>query len=348
LEIRNKSEMPGSNVPNRRITMHRVWNVDVCRICPLSAVFVLVLTVLNVAYAAPPDFAQVPSDAVWIVHADFDALHKSTVYQKLSVAALARWKPLAAHLTKINRQLGMDVAKDVHGVTVFGPSLAGPKAMLVMRADWDPQVFRQKLAMAPSHAITAAGQYEIHRFTRKDEGQVRTVAGVCWRPGTFLFGQTPGDVQSGLEVLDGRKPNVAGQASGHTSPLAAEVPRGTVVVARMIFSGEALPIESPVLKQTDEIDVACGEDSGECFVRAKLLAKTTEAADQVKKAVDGILAILKLQAVKDAKAKKLLDRLAITVEGRIVQIDFRAAASELATVLETAMQELDKAAVKKD
>ncbi len=285
---------------------------------------------------------------MWIVHADFDALHKSTLYQKLSAAALARWKPLAARLTKVNRQLGMDVTKDVHGMTVFGPTLAEPKAMLVMRADWDLQTFRQRLALAQSHAVSTFGQYEIHRFTRQDEGQLRTVAGACWRPGTFLFGQTPGDVQMGLNVLDGRRPHLAGHLSGHNSALAADVPPGTVLVARMVMSGEARPVESPVLKQTDEIDLSCGENAGECFAHARLLAKTPEAAEQVKKAVDGILVIVKLQASKDADAGKLLDRLTVCVDGRTVQADFRVAAAELATVLENAIQEPDKTSSKKD
>ena len=321
--------MQDASFSNRRVLMRRVWEIGslfhsglfqfsdyVFRLSGrlvFTAIFLFELACLRAAYSAPPDFAQVPADAVWIVYADFDALHKSTLYQKLSAAALARWKPLAARLTKINRQLGMDVTKDVHGMTVFGPTLAEPKAMLVMRADWDPQTFRQRLALAPSHAVSTFGQYEIHRFTRQDEGQLRTVAGACWRPGTFLFAQTPGDVQLGLDVLDGRRPHLAGHLSDHNSVLAADVPAGTVLVARMVMTG-GRPVESPVLKQSEEIDLSCGENAGECFARAKLLAKTPEAAEKVKKAVDGILVIVKLQASEDANAGKLLDLL--TVRGR--------------------------------
>ena len=356
--------MRSSNAFNRRVATRRVWNVDFFRHSVLfcdsglafrisdrltfAAAFFLVVAFLRAAYSAPPDFTQVPANAVWIVHADFDALHKSTVYQKLSAAALARWKPLGTRLTEINRQLGMDVAKDVHGMTVFARTLAEHKAMLVMRADWEPQTFRQRLALAQSHAVSAFGQYEIHRFTRQDDGQLRTIAAACWRPGTFLFGQTPGDVQAGLDVLDGRKPHLAGHLAGHSSVLAADVSPGTVLVARMVMSGDSLPVESPVLKQTEQIDLACGENAGECFARAKLLAKTPEAAEQVKKAVDGILAIVKLQAVNDARAGKLLDRLTLRVDGRGVQADFRVSAAELTTVLEKAMREPEQTSEKKE
>src|SRR5262249_50714146 len=119
---------------------------------PFLIVVPLLFVNLGAANSAPPDFAQVPADTVWIVHADFDALRNSSVYKKLSGEALIRWKPLADRLAKVDRQLGMNLAKDLHGMTVFGPTLAESKAMLVMGADWDPKTFRQKLSLAPSHA----------------------------------------------------------------------------------------------------------------------------------------------------------------------------------------------------
>jgi hypothetical protein len=338
--------MQSMNASYRRVPTLRARNI-LTRL-PHAAACIIVLTILRAASAAPPDFTRVPADAVWVVHSDFDALHKSTVYQKLSAMALSKWKPLAAHLAKINRQLGMDLAKDLHGMTVSGPSLSEPKALLVMHADWDPQTFRQKLALAPSHEVSNAGQYEIHRFARQDEGQLRSVAGACWRPGTFIFSQTPGDVQAGLDLLDGRKPHLASHGSSKISVLAADVLPGTVFVARMVISGGKLPVESPVLKQAEQIDLACGENAGECFAHAKLLAKSADDADQIKKAVDGILVIVKLHVAGNAKAGKLLDRLAVSVDGRTVQVDFRVAAADLASVMEKAIQEIKEPSEKKD
>jgi hypothetical protein len=343
------------NVSNRRTLALRDWNIvallrlnlsrhsdirfRIFKGISVAAALSFVLVCIRAAYSAPPDFSQVPADAAWIVHWDLDALHKSTVYQKLSAAALARWKPLADRLATINRQLGLDLAKDLHGMTVFGPTLAEPKAMLLMRADWEPQTFRQRLALAPSHAVSNVGRYEIHRFVRKDEGHLRSIAGTCWRPGTFLFGQTPDDVQNGLDILDGRRPNLAGRGSA----LVADVSLGTVLMARIVMSGEKLPVESPLLKKTEQIDLACGENAGECFARARLLAKTAEAAEQVKKAADGILAIVKLNAAGDADAEQLLGRLSIRVDGRTVKVDFCLPAGELAALLEKAMQARERA-----
>ena len=84
-----------------------------------------------------------------------DALHDSTAFQQVFKTAAARWKSLAVHLDKVNQQYGMDLAKDLHGMTVFGPRLSQRKAVLVMRADWAAETFRQKLALAPDHTAAA-------------------------------------------------------------------------------------------------------------------------------------------------------------------------------------------------
>jgi hypothetical protein len=284
--------------------------------------------------AAPPDFTQVPNETVWIVHADVDALRNATLYQRLK--ATTAWKPLADQIGKVNAQLGMDLTRDLHEMTIFGPKLSEHKTTLVMRADWDAQTFRQKLAAARDRASSVSGRYEIHRFARKDRGQVRTVAGACWRPGTFVFAQSPDDVQHSLGVLDGRQPHLA----GHTSPLASDVPAGTVLLARMIAVGDFPPAESPILKQTDQIALACGENAGECFLHGELLAKDAASAGQIKKMLDGCVAMARLHA--PAELGKLLSHVKLGVAGRVVQLEYRIAAAELAVQLENALRKPDQ------
>ena len=118
-------------------------------------------------------------------------------------------------------------------MTVFGPRSSQQNAVLVMRADWAAETFRQKLVLAPEHAMSAEGGYEIHRFTQRT-APVRTVAAALWRPGTFVFGQSANEVKFGLDVLDGKRASLLGQ----NSSLAAEVPAGTILVARMIHVGD--------------------------------------------------------------------------------------------------------------
>ncbi len=301
-----------------------------------TSLLIVVLSLLAVrgGFAAPPDFAQVPAEVNWLVHVDVDALHASTVFRQVLKKAVTRWKSLAIHLDKVNQQYGINLAKDLHGMTVFGPRLAGPRAVLVMRADWAAETFRQKLALAPNHTDVTDGPFEINRFLQKDRGQVRPVAAACWKQGTFVFAQATDAVKFSLEVLDGKRPGL----SNRSALLAAEVPAGTILVARMIHVGDCLPVESPLLKQTEQIDFVCGENDRKWFVYGKLQTKSPEAARQAKQVVEGLLAVARLRQADDADALKLLDRLQLRVDDRAIELDFRAPAEDVARLAEKAME----------
>ncbi|MGA2254089.1 MAG: hypothetical protein ABSG53_05450, partial [Thermoguttaceae bacterium] len=235
------------------------------------------MSTMRGGFSAPPDFAQVPGDVDWLVHADIDALHDSTAFQQVFKTAVTPWKSFAIYLDRVNRQYGVDLAKDLHGMTVFGPRSLQNHAVLVMRADWAAEAFRQKLALAPDHTVALAGPYEIHHFTQKGRGRDRPVDAACWKQGTFVFSQAADEVKLSLEVLDGKRPSLSGQSG----LLATEVPTGTILVARMTRVGDRLPVKSPLLKQTEQIDSVCGENAGEWFVHGRLQAKSPEAAQQV-------------------------------------------------------------------
>ena len=105
----------------------------------------------------------------------------------------------------------------------------------------------------------------------------------------------------------------------------------------MIHVGDRLPVESPLLKQTEQIDFVCGEKTGEWFVHGKLQAKSPEAARQVKQVAEGLLAMARLRQAGDADPLKLLDRVEFRVDDRTIELDFRAPAADVARAREKAM-----------
>ena len=116
------------------------------------------------------------------------------------------------------------------------------------------------------------------------------------------------------------------------------MPAGTILVARMIRVGDRLPVESPLLKQTEQIDFVCGENAGEWFVHGKLQAKSPEAAQQAKQVAEGLLAMARLRLAGDADSLKLLDRTELRVDKRTIELDFRAPAADVARHVEKAME----------
>jgi hypothetical protein len=294
----------------------------------------LSLLTLREGFAAPPDFAQVPADVDWLFHVDADALRKATAFQQIVKTTVARWKSVTIQLDKLNRQYGMDLARDLHGMTVFAPQLSQRKTVLILRADWPLETFRERLALAPDHTVAVDGSYEIHRFTQKARGQARPVVTVPWKQGTFVFGQGLDEVKFSLDVLDGKRRGLSGAAA----PSTADVPAGTIVVARMMRVGDRLPVESPLLKQTEQIDFVCGEDAGEWFVHVKLQTKSSEAAQQAKQVAEGLLAMVRLRLAGNTDAIKLLDRAELKIDRNTISLDFHAPAADVARNVEMAME----------
>jgi hypothetical protein len=310
------------------------------RLAPL-VVLLLLLSAVRCA-ASPPDFTQIPAEARWLVHIDVDAVRPSAAARVILKAAAEQWKILPSQLEKLNRQSGMDLRKDLHSLTVYGGRLPERKAVLVMRADWPQQTFRQKLSLAENHSVTQDRPYEIHCWRRNNSGEMLPVAGAMWKAGTFVFAPTAADVKSSLEVLDGKRHSL----SGSNSKLAAEVPAGTIMTVRLIGVGDSLPVESPLLKQSDQIDMVCGENEGEWFVRARLAAKSPAAARDAKHVADGLLALARLKQSGDTASLALLDRVQLKVDGQNLVLDFRAAAGDVVQCTEKALARYKAAAVK--
>ncbi len=165
-----------------------------CVFAGLLAIAAVALAVRG-GLAAPPDFSQAPADARWLVHVDQDALQGSVAYQRIFKAALRQWKPLAALLDRVHERYGIDLAKDLHGLTFFGDRLSQRRAVLVMRARWAAETFRRTLALAGDYSMVREGGYEIHRFTQTDRGQARPITAARWKDDTFVFAPAVEDVK---------------------------------------------------------------------------------------------------------------------------------------------------------
>ena len=64
-----------------------------------------------------------------------------------------------------------------------------------------------------------------------------------------------------------------------TPPLAAETPKGAILVARAEGLGDAkLPCRSPLVKQSDMLSLVAGEYEETSFLSSRLVTKTPETA----------------------------------------------------------------------
>jgi hypothetical protein len=285
--------------------------------------------------ASPPDFTQVPIEAKWLVHADFDGIRASTVCQGVLHKAIARWKSLGSRLDQVRQQYGLDLTEKLHDVTIFGSQPGRRDAVLVLRADWAEERFVQKVTTAQNQVLTTAGPYQIHGFDQRNRGRVHPVMAALWQPGTFVFGQSIDDIKLSLDVLDRRRPGL----SGPSQMLAASVPTGTILLARMSEVGGSLPVESPLLKQAEQLDFTCGEYSGDWFLHGRARTQSAEAARQMKQVAQGLLAMARLRLAGSADSLKLLDRIELRVEDRNLELDLLAPVREVLQCVDKACEQ---------
>lgn len=198
-----------------------------------------------------------------------------------------------------------------------------------------------KARKAPQHHEETYGQYQLHTWKHAEgKNRERMMTGVFYRPDVILFGSSVDEVKAALDVLDGTKPNLAGKHS----PLAAPVPQGTMFLARVMGLAEAadLPAKCPMAKQIESLSLAIGEKKGESFVKGKVVAKKAELAQQMKAVIDGFRAMATIAHGSDAEAMKIINALKVEVEGKELEIEWRAPAGMVWKHLKK-MEEMKKA-----
>lgn len=262
-----------------------------------------------------------------------DALRASTVMQKAYQKCLDMHKDAEKKMDMVREMVGMDPRKDLHGVTAYGKDTNKEHGVLIVHADVNQKLLRERAAKAPDHRTTAYGSYELHSWTHKCwKKESRTVVGAFYRPNVMVFAGCGDAVKAALDVLDGKRPGI----TGRESPLAGRTLPGSILVGRA--SAIDPRTQCPVLKQAESFRIALGESKGESFYRARLVMKSTEAVEQVKAIVEGFRALVSLQHGSDAQTMKLVNGLKVGSEGKKLNVRWSAAAGDVWAVAEKAVK----------
>ena len=290
----------------------------------LGVAAALVLGLAAVVQAEPLNLKQVPADAKWVAHMDVDAIRASTVAQKAYKQCHDKCEDADEKLAKLREKLGMDPTTDLHGITFYGTQIKKEKGVVIVQAEVDQKHLVAKAKKAPDYSSSKHKSYKLHTWThRKGKEHEHSVTGCFHKPTVIVFGRTADEVTAALDVLDGKSPALAGS----DSQLAAEIPAGTVLLARAVGLADAdLPSKSPLAKECESLCLAIGEHDGEVFAKGKLVTKSEDVAKQLKEVAEGFRALGALKHAGDADAVKILDSFKVTVDGKAVAIEMQAGA----------------------
>ncbi len=298
----------------------------------LGLAIAVVLGLAGTLRAEPLDLEQVAADAKWVAHVDADAMRASSVAEK----AREHWKqkhPEAAkHLEMVREVWNFNPCADLRGITLYGTKIKKDTGVVIVHAKVDQELLLKKARSAPQYRESTHGQHQLHTWKHaKGKKHVHDMTGVFYRPDVILFGGSFDEVTAALDVLDGTKPNLAGK----DSPLTGAVPPGAMFLARVVGLADAdsLPCKFPLVKQIDSFALAVGEKQGESFFTGRMTVKNAELAKQMKVVIEGVRAMSVMVHGGDSKALKIIDALKVDVDGKVVEIEWRAPAEKVWTFL---------------
>ena len=271
----------------------------------LVAVFAALALLAAVGQAAPFDSKNVAADAKWVVHVDVDAVRDSKVVQN----AFTTWPILKDHSGKhfdmIRDKIGVDLRKDLHGVTIYGRDTDKKNGVAIVFATVNQQLLLDKAAKAADHKVTKHGEIDIHSWTantvrRPTPPPAPSISPTCW--------SSP---QRGRCCCCHRR--AGRQVARHYR---SQLSVGRPYLCRFNVSGCAMRLpdapKCPILKQVESFRVALGEHDGKSFYRAKVVMKSPETASQVMAIVNGFKAMGSLRFANDADVLKLVNGLQAT------------------------------------
>jgi len=285
----------------------------------------------TLARAEPLDRQQVAAGAKWLVHVDVDAAAATKGAERLRTDVLNR-DPAKRTLQKLREAIGMDPTQDLRSITLYGSRFDHHTGVVLVRGKLDQARLLALVKVQLDHQVSSYGSHELHTWAqgKTDKGGHRVTGCLCG-PTLVVFGRDAAEVKAALDVLDGKSPSLAGSKS----PLAEEVPAGTMLQVRAIdLGGAAIPFMSPVVRQSELLALAVGEHEAVAFVRAKLVVKSAETANELRKVVDGFIAMARLQAASDPDAARILQEVKVDTSDRTVTVQWRAPAGELLKLME--------------
>ena len=298
---------------------------------PLLPMVLLVAAVLStwavlswgsVAWAEPLHRSDVDADAKWLAHIDFDA-------GKATKVGLKVYKDWLSHgfakesLQDIRETVGLDLLADVRGITFYSTRFEEYRGVVIVRAKVDRGRLLKILDGNATHETQQYGEHQLHTWVQEVEGHKSEVTGCFYRPTLVVLGRKSSEVKTALDVLDGKKPNLADSQSA----LNRKASKGTVFEAGAVgladLTDEDIPFVSPIIRHCRSVLIDLGEDDGQVFIRVELNTKVEETARQILDVIGGFRAMTRLERAQDEYLLKSLDALKMKLDGAKLRIDWR-------------------------
>jgi len=151
----------------------------------------------------------VSEKAVWVAHLDIDSI-------KDPQSKLGSWMmeqtlkdEAARKLAALELILGMDLRKDINGITAYGLSQGDKQAAAVLSGNFNLEHLATLLAGSDNYTLNRVEGYDVHSWDNKEKPGKRDYASL-YDNSRITFASDSETLVHALMVLDGKKGNATG------------------------------------------------------------------------------------------------------------------------------------------
>lgn len=297
----------------------------------LFAALFIGLCVSSAASAAPFNPDVVSKQAKFVAHVDYEALSEMELVEHFReqrpemVRRIRQWM--------VDRY-GINPQEDIKGMTIYGNAYEHDTGILILSADYDRQKVIEHMQDQRDLKTTQWNDhtfysYAIHRKHSHHEKSDRDASGnehdkrvttVLVDDATIVFAASEKQAKTGVEVLIGETPSLKGAESKFMkSDREGAVIYGAAVELDSISNDEGI---LPILQQHERVEYAFGEHDGELFENVRLVAQNKKVAKQMKKALEGFVALARVWSGASEDLSKLYDEVEIERDGKTVHANW--------------------------
>lgn len=284
--------------------------------------------------AAPLDPAHLPADAKWVLHMDFEAFGNTLIAERIRekkpgwVAAAGEW---------MNTRYGIDLKKDLYGLTMFSDTYEAHSGVGILFADYDMDKIRKDLRDKPGISTTEWQGNMLYTVKKRELAKPMTIV-LREDSQQVVFASSPERAKAAVMLLNGKGKSLKGK----DSPLVGDVPQGSVAYGAAIELQRIARRDGvfPILRQHEQVKYSVGNDGEYVFENVELVGASEEVAQEMKTCLDGAVAFLNLWAADSKPLMKLAKEVEITRDGRKVASQFRTEVKNVENALDAIRQRI--------
>lgn len=290
------------------------------------------------AQAASISSTDIPAGSNWYIHANLELIRNSEAGQQFILDTVDE------ALGDIKDDLGIDIANEIHAVTIFGSELPLPKGAVILHGAFSGDSQAQLLTVLEREGADVStsfrGSLAYYSVAKSDsnmtytteDGHVEDVSFGNREPLYFSFAADQTLITHNEELLFDFL-----DAGGHLGGLESANPGAMLVLQadRALLQGGADTSinfggkwDSSVLKNVDAFALVVAENNGGVDLNIELRAATEDVAMSVRNIVEGLVALKALDD-GDEIVGEILRSIRFENDGAVLRVSVPVAADQL-------------------